>query len=94
VSDLVLLALALAAGLGLGAFYFGGLWLTIKRLPTARHPALLAMGSFCGRTVVVVGGIYLATGGADWRRVLACLAGFIAARSLMVRRLRPGRANG
>ena len=87
-TDALWLALALVAGGALGAFYFGALWLTVRRMPTARRPALLAIGSFAGRTAVVVAGFYLVMGG-DWRRAAVCLAGFLIVRTILVRRLRP-----
>lgn len=84
------LVLAWTAGMGLGLFYFGGLWLTLRRLPTCRWPALLLLGSYVGRTFAALVGFYLVMGG-RWERVLACLVGFIMARFLLVSRLRPER---
>jgi len=92
VTTVLWLALALVAGVGLGLFYFGGLWLTVRRIPASRHPVLLTLGSFVGRTVAVVLGFYLVMGG-HWERLLASMAGLIVARILLVRRLgssRPG----
>ncbi len=87
-SELLGYALALAAGAALGAFYFGGLWWTTQRLITAANPAPLAFASFVVRTVVTLGGFYLAAGG-HWARMLACLAGFLLARTVLVRRWGP-----
>jgi len=87
-SDAPYIALALVVGAGLGLFYFGGLWLTLQRLPESRHPALFALMSFFGRTVVVVLGIFLVAR-ASWQRVAACLVGFVIVRGLLVRRLGP-----
>ena len=84
------LVLAWAAGIGLGLFYFGGLWLTVRQLPTCRWPAPLLLGSFVGRTAVVLVGFYFVMGG-RWERMLACLVGFIMARLFLVSRLRPQR---
>ncbi|PJF27435.1 MAG: hypothetical protein CUN53_04065 [Phototrophicales bacterium] len=33
--------IALMGGMALGAVVFGGLWWTVRRLPTAKSPALL-----------------------------------------------------
>ncbi|MCC7546639.1 MAG: ATP synthase subunit I [Burkholderiales bacterium] len=85
------LLLALVAGLGLGLFYFGGLWLTVKRLGRARSPTLLFALSFGVRTALVVLGMYLVMDG-SWPRMLACLAGFIIVRQTMMSRLRPDRS--
>ena len=86
--DAVVLALACAAGIGLGVLYFGGLWLTVRRLPAARHPALMSLASFLARTAVTVVGIFLVMGD-RWERAAACLAGLLVARMILVRRLRP-----
>lgn len=87
-SGWIAIALSLAAGLGLGLVYFGGLWLTVRRVATTRRPALLFAGSFVLRTALVVAGMYLVMDG-SWQRMLACLAGFIILRQVMVSRLRP-----
>ncbi len=78
-SDASRLVLAFAVGLGLGLFYFGGLWLTVRRLPAARHPVLLVLGSFLGRTAVTLVGFYLIMGG-RWERLLASLVAFTLMR--------------
>ena len=82
------LLLALVAGLGLGLVYFGGLWLTVRQIGRVRSPTLLFAASFVLRTALAVAGMYLVMGG-SWQRMLACLAGFIVVRQVMVSRLRP-----
>lgn len=82
--------LALVAGLGLGLVYFGGLWLTVQQLGRTRSPTLLFAASFVVRTALVVVGMYLVMDG-NWQRMLACLAGFIVVRQVMLSRLRPDR---
>jgi len=90
VSQAPALLLAFVAGLGLGLFYFGGLWLTVRRLPAARQPALLALGSMLARTVVVVAVLWLLLG-LGVERLLAGVAGFLVMRTALVRGLRPGK---
>ena len=80
--------LSLAAGLGLGGAYFGGLWWTVRRLPRARRPALLTLASLVVRLALLLGGLYAVTGG-DWRALAAALLGFVLARAVLVRRLGP-----
>jgi F1F0 ATPase subunit 2 len=84
------LILAWLAGVGLGLFYFGGLWLTVRQLPHYRRPALLLVGSFLGRTAVLLVGLYFVMGG-HGERALACLVGIVMTRILLVSRLRPER---
>jgi F1F0 ATPase subunit 2 len=87
--DWLAVGLALLAGFALGAFYFGGLWWTVQRLPTARYPGLLMLASFVGRTLLTVAGFLLVAGG-RWQSLLAGLAAFVAARFVLVRRWGPG----
>lgn len=91
ISDLVP---AVAAGLGLGAFFFGGLWWTTRKALVSGRPAAWFMGSFVVRTGVTLGGFYLVAGD-HWERLAACLFGFVAARMaatrLTGRRMREGR---
>jgi F1F0 ATPase subunit 2 len=84
------LLLAFAAGLGLGLFYFGGLWLTVRRLPAWRHPVPLLLASFAARTAAVVLGFYFVMGG-RWERALACLVGLLVMRFVLTAWLRPDR---
>ena len=86
-NPLVALTLALGAGMGLGLFYFGGLWLTVRRLPTRGYSVPLFLVSFVVRTAVVVVGFYFVMGD-RWERALVCLVGFILVRQLLVSRLR------
>jgi F1F0 ATPase subunit 2 len=89
-NDWLFIVLSLAAGGVLGCFFFGGLWITVRRLPTARHPAVLMLGSFFGRSAILMLGFYLVAAG-RWEQLVACLVGFFIARQLMFRRYRPGR---
>jgi len=86
--QLLTLFLAFVAGLVLGLFYFGGLWLTVQRLPQSRHPGLLTLASLVVRLGVTLAAFYLVMGG-RWERLLVCLAGFLLVRFLLVRRLGP-----
>jgi F1F0 ATPase subunit 2 len=81
--------LAFLAGLAIGQFYFGGLWLTVRRLPVTRSPALLAFVSFAVRTGISVFIFYLLSLGGHWERLLASVAGFALMRMVLVWRLRP-----
>lgn len=78
-NDALELASALAAGLALGAFFFGGLWWSVRKGLASKTPARWFFGGALARMAVVVPGFYLA-GNADWRRMALCLAGFFIAR--------------
>ena len=87
-NELLALVLSGLAGAGLGLFYFGGLWLTIQRLPTARWPALLALGSFWARTAATMAAFYLIMDG-RWERLAASMAVFVVTRLVLVGRWKP-----
>jgi F1F0 ATPase subunit 2 len=80
----VAMTLLLLAGVALGFVFFGGLWFTVRALPTARYPTALAVASFWGRTALIVCAFaYLFS--RNWQSVLVCVAGFVAARLLVAR---------
>lgn len=82
----LILTLSGAAGVLLGVIFFGGLWWTIRRGMTSPRPAAWFVGSLVLRMSVVMVGIYL-VGVGDWRRMVACLLGFIVVRIVATRRL-------
>jgi len=77
------LALAMVAGLLLGAIFFGGLWWTVRKGVSSKRPALLFLGSMLLRTGVVIAGFYVVSDG-HWQRLLACLFGFAIARFIVM----------
>ena len=88
--DLLWLPLVFVVGIMLGWFYFGGLWLTVRQIPSVRRPGLLSFASFVVRTAVTLLGFYVVMGG-RWERLLIALAGFLVFRTVAVRRWGPGR---
>jgi F1F0 ATPase subunit 2 len=78
------LAPALAAGILLGTFFFGGLWWTVRKGLDSRHAALWFISSMLLRTAVVMLGLYWVMGD-SWQRLLAALLGFVVARLLVTR---------
>jgi len=87
-NDAAHLVLAAVAGAALGAFFFAGLWWTIIRAVASKRPAAWFLGSLFLRTLVVLASFYLVARG-DWRRLLACMLGFVAARMVVLRATRP-----
>ena len=83
-SELLSLAAALIAGIMLGAFFFGGLWWTVRKGMASERVALWFIVSMLLRTGVVLLGFYFVLGD-DWRRLVASLLGFIAARLIVMR---------
>jgi F1F0 ATPase subunit 2 len=81
---------AALAGALLGLVFFGGLWWTVRRALSSAQTALWFSGSFLLRTAIVLMGIYVVSRG-DWRRMAACMAGFLLARAI-IKRLTGSRA--
>jgi F1F0 ATPase subunit 2 len=80
-------ALALAVGAVLGAFFFGGLWWTLRRVATSTRPARLVLVSLALRSSAVLAGVFLVSD-AHWQRMALCVAGFAVARAAVLRRAR------
>lgn len=91
-SSVLSLSLAVFAGLALGLFYFGGLWLTVRKLAASKRPGILMLGSFVLRLLVTLFGFYLVMDG-RWERILACLAGFVVTRFVVARAFAPGKGS-
>jgi F1F0 ATPase subunit 2 len=83
-NNVLFLALALMAGLLLGAIFFGGLWWTVRKGISSKSPALWFLGSMVLRMGIVLGGFYF-IGRGDWQRIIVCLLGFIIARIIVMR---------
>jgi len=86
------LIMSLIIGILLGIFFFGGLWLTIKKMQTVARPWLLILVSALCRTgLTLVGfwfiGIWLSETG-RWQRMTSCLIGFMIARYVCTRQAR------
>jgi F1F0 ATPase subunit 2 len=78
-NEVLVLAPPLAAGLLLGAFFFGGLWWTVIKGVSSPRPALWFFTSMLLRMSVTLAGFYFVAR-EDWQRWLVCLLGFVLAR--------------
>ena len=77
---------AMATGLGLGLLYFGGLWLTVRRVVQGSHRTPLLATSHVVRFAMLGSALsVLSQGGAG--NLLAALVGIWLARSYLVCRL-------
>jgi F1F0 ATPase subunit 2 len=86
-NEALILAGSLLAGILLGTLFFGGLWWTIRMGPQSEWSGLVFAGSLLLRMAVAVTGFYLVSHG-DWRKLVACLAGFLLARIAVTRLIR------
>jgi len=91
-NETLTLILAAGAGILLGVLFFGGLWWTVRRGLASHRPVLWFFGSLLLRTSLALAGFFLVAGN-QWQRLLACLGGFVLARVVLTRWLRPAKAN-
>jgi len=87
-NETLTLVLALGAGGALGAMFFGGLWWTVQKGVSSKRPALWFFGSLLLRMSLALAGFYLVSVG-HWKRLLACLLGFVIARFIVTRLTAP-----
>src|SRR3974377_1985922 len=78
-NDFLILTLAFAAGLLLGAIFFGGLWWTVRKSVASKHVALWFFVSLLLRMGIALLGFYF-VGREHWLRLLLCMLGFVIAR--------------
>jgi len=86
-TELLKVSGAILGGFALGAFFFVGLWWTVRRGVISAQPAVVFLGSMIFRTLVVMVGFYCLSRG-DWRNVVGSLTGFVLARFLVTRNAR------
>jgi F1F0 ATPase subunit 2 len=70
------------SGILLGFFFYGGLWLTVRRLAATRHPFALTLGSLMLRMGVTLAGFLLVLDG-RWQNAAVALAGFTTGRMML-----------
>ena len=83
-NETFLTVLSPLAGLVIGILFYGGLWFTVSRVLSAKHPGLLFAASSLVRTAFVVAAMWWVSQGGGARLAL-CLLGFVAARPLVFR---------
>jgi len=83
-NEILSMVLALMGGGVLGALFFYGLWVTVKRSVATKIPALWFLGSTVLRTVIILAGFYFVSKG-NLQRLLVCLLGFVLARYIVKR---------
>ena len=82
------LVLPLVTGVLLGTIFFGGLWWTVRKSVSSHQPALWFFGSMLLRTGLALAGFYFVARG-HWEKLVVCLLGFVAARLIVARLIRP-----
>jgi len=92
VSDGLAIVVAIVCGIAAGAIFFGGLWISVSRVPRSRHRIALVVGSFALRSAVTLGFAWCSVQVAGQWGVLAFLAAFTAVRLLLIGAARRKRA--
>ena len=62
-NETLILIFACMAGVILGAIFFGGLWWTVRRGVSSKHPAAWFLGSLLLRMSIALAGFYFVSGG-------------------------------
>lgn len=75
-------------GLGLGLLYYGGLWLTLRKLTQLRQPAVWLSLSLLLRMIAVVAVLYLLFAD-SWQQLIMAMLGMLIMRTLLVQRIKP-----
>jgi len=87
-SEVAGILLAMLGGALIGAAYCGVLWIVVRGLAKRpNHAVVWLLSSGVARLALVAGG-FLLIAGDDWRRWLACTAGFLVIRLAIVSRVR------
>jgi F1F0 ATPase subunit 2 len=73
-------------GILLGLFFLQGLWLTVRSLEGAPHPAMRMILSLLLRFAVVLAGFGMLAVYAGWQHVLTAVLGFTLLRVYFMRR--------
>ena len=83
-SEIGVIASALAAGMFLGVLFFGGLWWTVHRGLTAANPAIwFGLSALLRMAIILAALYYIARSG--WPSLLVCLCGLLIARVVVAR---------
>lgn len=82
-NEILSTAIVFIAGLAMGIIFFGGLWLTAKKIIHSKKPVLWLLSSFFLRVGITLVGFYF-VGSGNLQKLLICLVGFIAARFLVL----------
>ena len=75
------------AGVAIGLFYFGGLWLTVKKAVRVKRSELLLIISFIVRAGLSLVLFFILMNG-YWLNAVMLLVGFIISRTVLIGRIR------
>jgi F1F0 ATPase subunit 2 len=87
-NETVSLGSALVMGVLIGLIFFGGLWWTVRKVVSVKHPAFWVFASLMLRMTIALAGFYFISEG-HWERLPVCLLGFFIARLVVTRLTSP-----
>jgi len=73
-------------GIAIGLIYFGGLWLTVKKLAAVRRRGFLLVISFLIRTGLALA-MFLILMDGYWLNAVVLLGGFVVSRTFLIHHL-------
>ena len=73
---------AFVVGLLLGGIHFGGLWMTVQRMPAVKRPVFLAVMSAVARLVFLCMGLWVVSSWSGPQGLLLALVGVLCARTI------------
>lgn len=79
----------LPAGMVIGCFHFGGLWLTIQWFAGTRSWGLIFVAGFVLRSLVTLTAVFM-VGNGEWIGIIASLAGIWIMRKIFIVTRLPG----
>jgi F1F0 ATPase subunit 2 len=82
-NETMYMILTFISGMALGIIFFGGLWLTVRKMVESTKSALWMLGSFLFRMSITLIGFYYVSQN-NLQRLIICLLGFIAARFIVI----------
>jgi F1F0 ATPase subunit 2 len=86
--DLLKLIVSFVIGGALGIVFFGGLWLTVHRIPTTQKPSALIIFSFIIRSMLVMLGFVVLFSWAG-QYALVSFIGLFMVRYYMIKKYQP-----
>lgn len=79
-------------GIVLGFFYYGVLWLILRKLPQLKNPAIWIGPGLLIRLFTVMAVLYLLFSD-SWQQLLIAVLGMLIARTYLIRHIKPNITN-
>lgn len=77
---------AFLIGIAMGFIFFGGLYFTVQRIATLKHPEFFMLLSLLIRLGILLGGFFVIKDGGI-KNLLTAMAGVLVARFILIKKL-------